>query len=192
MKISRALAIVGFSVVMLGAQNVFAADNFSTTINAFKKSQQAQQLFDKAYGYAVFPTVGKGAALIGATYAKGKMYRKGRMSGETTLVGLSLGPQLGGEAYSEMIFFKDKKAYDKFTRGGFDFDAKASVNAIAANAKAGTGSLASYASANTTGDTGVYDAGYDNGVAVLIRGKYGLMADASIGGQHFSFKPAKS
>jgi lipid-binding SYLF domain-containing protein len=189
MKKSTLLLIAGSIVMLVGSPNTFAAKDFSSTLDVFKESPQAKQLFEQAYGYAVFPTVGEGAAIIGATYGKGQLYQGHKLIGGVTLTGLSIGPQVGGDAYSEIIFFKDKDAFDTFTSGKYNFNAKASVNAVAASAQAETGKLGSYASANTTSDTGTYTAGYDDGVAVLVRGKNGLMAKASVGGQHFSFKP---
>jgi lipid-binding SYLF domain-containing protein len=192
MKKSYLFLIVGSLVMLVSSADTFAAKDFSSTIDVFKESPKANQLFEDAYGYAVFPTVGEGAAIIGATYGKGQLYQGDKLAGDVTLTGLSIGPQIGGDAFSEIIFFKDKDAYDKFASGKYNFNAKASVNAVAASAQVEAGELGTYASANTTSDTGAYTASYDDGVAVLVRGKNGLMAKASVGGQHFSVKPFHS
>jgi lipid-binding SYLF domain-containing protein len=127
--------------------------------------------FEKAYGYAVFPTVGKGGFGIGGAYGEGEVYRQGKFIGTTSLSQLTIGFQLGGQAYTEIIFFKDKRALDDFTSGNFEFNAQASAVAVTAGASA--------------------DADYDNGVAIFTLPKGGLMYEASVGGQKFSFEPAK-
>lgn len=168
------------------------ADKFSDTIGIYKKSPAVQPFFKSAYGYAVFPTIGKGGLGIGGAYGKGKVYRGGKVTGETSLIKATIGFQAGGQAFSEMIFFQDKRAYDEFTSGEFEFDAAASAVAITAGAQAqaGTGGAAAGASAGpATGSQA--GRGYTKGMAVFIHAKGGLMYEASIGGQKFSFKPNK-
>ena len=125
--------------------------------------------FKKAYGYAVFPTVGKGGMGIGGAYGKGEVYEQGVFIGTSSLTQLTIGWQLGGQAYSELVFFKDRAALDDFKRGNFELGAQASAVAATAGASA--------------------DASYDNGVAIFTLAKGGLMYEASIGGQKFSFEP---
>jgi len=127
--------------------------------------------FDKAYGYAIFPTVGKAGIGLGGAYGEGEVYRKGRYIGSATLTQISFGFQLGGQSYIETIFFKDKHALDEFTSGNFELGAQASAIAVTAGISA--------------------DADYDNGVAVFTLPKQGLMYEATIAGQKFSFEPAK-
>jgi lipid-binding SYLF domain-containing protein len=189
MKKSYTFLIPGLLAMSVGSSNAFAAKDFSSTLEVFKESPQAEQFLGDAYGYAVFPTVGEGAAVLGGAYGKGQLYQGDKLTGDVTLVGLSIGPQLGGDAYSEIIFFKNKQAYDKFTKGEYSFNAKASAIAVSASAQAEVGRLGSHASANTRSDIGAYTASYDDGVAVMVHGKKGLMANASLGAQHFSFKP---
>lgn len=123
--------------------------------------------FDEAYGYAVFPSVGKGAVGIGGAYGTGKVYEKSREIGTTKLTQVTIGFQLGGQAYREIIFFKDKNALDDFTSGNFEFSAQASAVALTAGV--------------------AKDAAYSDGVAVFTIEKGGLMYEAAIGGQKFSF-----
>lgn len=139
------------------------------TIANFKNHDPNLKLFfQKAHGYAVFPTVGKGGALyVGGAYGQGEVFKGGKLIGTTTLSQLTVGFQLGGQAYSELIFFKDKKALSDFTAGNFEFSAQASAVAVTAGASA--------------------DADYDNGVAIFTLAKGGLMYEASIGGQKFTF-----
>ncbi len=87
------------------AFSVFAGD-YDQTISVFRKSSAVQPFFNSAYGYAVFPTVGKGGIVVGGAYGKGRVYRQGDITGEVTLSKVSVGFQLGGQAFSEIIFFK--------------------------------------------------------------------------------------
>ncbi len=136
----------------------------------FKNSDPSMKVFfDKAYGFAIFPTVGKGGVGIGGAYGEGKVYGKGVLIGTSSLMQFTLGLQLGGQVYREIIFFEDKMALDLFKYGNFEFGAQAS--AVAATAGV---------SANTD---------YSNGVAIFTLAKNGLMFEASVGGQKFSFEP---
>lgn len=138
-------------------------------IAAFQeKDPELKTFFDKAYGYAVFPIVGKGGFFVGAAHGNGVVYQQGKVIGFSTLSQITLGLQFGGQAYSEIIFFKDKKALGQFTKGDFAFSAQAS--AVAANKGV---------AANVD---------YNSGVAVFTLAKGGLMYEASIGGQKFSFE----
>jgi lipid-binding SYLF domain-containing protein len=150
-------------------------------IAVFKKSEAVQPFFKSAYGYAVFPTIGKGG--IGGAYGEGQVYAGGKVTGTASLAKLSIGFQLGGQAFSQMIFFEDKRAFDEFTSGNFEFDATASAVAITAGvqAKAGTeGATVAQA-----------EIGYHKGMAVFVHAKGGLMYEAAIGGQKFSYKAKK-
>ena len=166
------------------------ADKYDDTIAVFKKSEAVQPFFKDSYGYAVFPTVGKAGIGIGGSYGTGQVYQGGKVTGETSLIKATIGFQLGGQAFSQMIFFQDKRAYDEFTSGEFEFDAAASAVAITAGvqAKAGTGGATASATAGPA--TGAQaKASYHKGMVVFIHAKGGLMYEASIGGQKFNFKP---
>lgn len=141
-------------------------------INRLKNRDPSLKLFfNKAHGYAIFPTVGKAGFGLGGAYGEGEVYRQGKFIGTSSLSQLTIGFQLGGQAYTEIIFFKDKHALDDFTSGNFEFNAQASAVAVTAGASA--------------------DADYDNGVAIFTMPKGGLMYEASVGGQKFSFDPAR-
>jgi lipid-binding SYLF domain-containing protein len=166
------------------------ADKFTDTIEIYKKSEAVKPLFKNAYGYVVFPTVGKGGLGIGGAYGKGQVYRGGKVTGEASLVKLSIGWQAGGQAFSQMIFFEDKRAYDEFTSGSFEFDASASAVAINAGAQAKAGTEGATAGASAGPATGKQaKASYHKGMAVFVHTKGGLMYEAAIGGQKFNFKP---
>ena len=120
------------------------------------------------------------------------MYRQGKVSGTSSLIKASIGFQAGGQAFSQIIFFQDKRAYGEFTSGEFAFDASASAVAITAGAQAQAGTKGATAGASAGPATGEQAArGYTKGMAVFIHAKGGLMYEASIGGQKFSFKPIK-
>lgn len=166
------------------------ADKFTDTIEIYKKSEAIQPFFKNAYGYAVFPTIGKGGIGIGGAYGKGQVYRGGTVTGETTLIKATIGFQLGGQAFSQMIFFEDKRAYEEFTSGSFEFDAAASAVAITAGVQAKAGTQGATAGASAGPATGKQaKVGYYKGMAVFVHAKGGLMYEAAIGGQKFSFKP---
>ena len=168
------------------------ADKYTDTINVFKKSQVVQPFFKNAYGYAVFPTVGKAGIGIGGSYGTGQVYKGGKVTGEVSLIKGSIGWQLGGQAFSQMIFFEDKRAYDEFTSGNFEFDATASAVAITAGAQASAGTEGASAGASAGPATGKQaKTSYHKGMVVFVHTKGGLMYEAAIGGQKFSFKPKK-
>ena len=166
------------------------ADKFTDTIDTYKKSEAVQPFFKKAYGYAVFPTIGKAGFGIGGSYGTGQVYQGGKVTGETSLIKATIGFQAGAQAFSEMIFFEDKRAYDEFTSGEFEFDAAASAVAITAGVQAKAGTEGATAGASAGPATGKQaQASYHKGMVVLVHTKGGLMYEAAIGGQKFNFKP---
>lgn len=184
------LLIVVVSALILS--NPAHADKFTDTINVFKKSEAVQPFFKNAYGYAVFPTIGKAGFVIGGSYGTGQVYKGGKVTGEVSVIKGSIGFQLGGQAFSQMIFFEDKRAYDEFTSGEFEFDASASAVAITAGAQAKAGTEGATAGASAGPATGVQaETNYHKGMAVFVHTKGGLMFEASIGGQKFNFKAKK-
>lgn len=166
-----------------------AAEDYSATINVFKSSPVAQPYFNGAYGYAVFPTIGKGGVGIGGAHGKGQVYRGNKVTGKTSMTQLTIGLQLGGQAFSQIIFFQDKRAYDEFTSGNFEFGAQATAVAITAGATAQAGTTGAAASATTGGTAGKQETSYYRGMAVFTHVKGGLMYEATLGGQKFNFKP---
>jgi lipid-binding SYLF domain-containing protein len=180
--------LITFTIVVALSGPVLA-DKFTDTIGVFKKSDAVQPFFKNAYGYAVFPTIGKGGLGVGGAYGKGQVYQGGKVTGEASLVKLSIGWQAGGQAFSQMIFFEDKRAYDEFTSGEFEFDASASAVAITAGVQAKAGTEGASAGASAGPATGKQaKASYHKGMAVFTHTKGGLMYEAAIGGQKFSFK----
>lgn len=137
-------------------------------IKAKDKDPALATWFDTAYAYAVFPKVGKGGIVIGGAHGKGLVIRGDKTVGKTSLSQITIGLQLGGQVYAEYIMFKDKTAFDHFTRGQFEMGAQVSAVALTFGASA--------------------DANYEKGVAVFTIAEGGLMYEASIGGQKFKYK----
>jgi lipid-binding SYLF domain-containing protein len=127
------------------------------------------EVLQKSHAYAVFPSVGKGAIGIGAAYGKGVYYENGVAIGYCDISQATIGFQLGGQAYTEMIVFATKEAADRFKSGNFAFDAQATAVALKSGASA--------------------NAKYSDGVAVFTMDEAGLMYEASVGGQKFSYLP---
>jgi lipid-binding SYLF domain-containing protein len=178
------------ATVGLMAAGAAWADPYSETIGVFQQAGESGSFFDKAYGYAVFPTVGKAGMGIGGLHGSGRVYEKGTHVGDTTVTALSIGFQLGGQAFSQIIFFEDEGALRSFTSGNFEFGANASAVAITAGAQAGTGTTGSSAGASGgKHDATTVGGSYRKGMAVFTVAKGGLMYEASIGGQKFSYKP---
>lgn len=165
-------------------------EDYSETIGMFKNNETASPYFGSAYGYAIFPTIGKGGIGIGGAHGKGQVYTGGGVTGFTSLTQITIGFQLGGQAYSQVIFFESKSAFDDFTSGNFEFDAQASAIAINASAQASTGTTGTTSSAGTGGDDAGKQAaaGYHHGMLIFVIGKGGLMYEASIGGQKFKYE----
>ncbi len=133
-----------------------------------KTDASMTKLFDNSYGYVIFPKIGKGAIIIGGSGGNGVVYEKGKTIGTAKMEQVSVGAQVGGESYREIIFFENKEALDKFKENNVEFSAQ--ISAVAAK---------SGASAN---------AKYANGVIVFTKDLSGLMAEAAVGGQKFKYK----
>jgi lipid-binding SYLF domain-containing protein len=167
------------------------ADEYSDTINIFRKAGESAKFFGSSYGYAVFPTIGKGGIVIGAAHGSGRVYQKGKYVGDASMTQITVGAQLGGQAYSQMIFFQNRHAFDEFTSGNFEFGAQASAVAITAGASAEAGTSGAAAGASGTKRHAKTAGEYYKGMAVFTVVKGGLMYEASIGGQKFSYKPKR-
>ena len=144
--------------------------NFKTieALKKFKRIRRLKPYFKEAAGYAVFPNIAKAGLGIGGARGNGEVFEDGKVIGSTTVTQLSFGFQLGGQAFSQIIFFQNKRDIDRFTDGNFEFGASASAALITEGANASVD--------------------YTNGVAVMTFSKGGLMYEASIGGQKFTFK----
>jgi len=164
------------------------ADEYADTIKLFRGAGASAALFDSSYGYAVFPTIGKGGVVLGAAHGSGRVYVRGKHVGDTSMTQLTVGPQLGGQAYSQIIFFQDKRAFEDFTSGNFELGAQASAVAITAGASAQAGTGGAGAGASGTPSHAKSASHYHGGMAIFTIAKGGLMYEASVGGQKFSYR----
>lgn len=166
-----------------------SVEDYSKTINEYKSNPTAAPYFDTAAGYAVLPNIGKGGVGLGAAHGKGQVYKDGEVTGFVTMNQVSFGLQLGGQAYSQVIFFEDQRAYDDFISGNFEFDAQASAVAITASAQASAGTTGNAASAGPGGSAGNQaSTDYYKGMKIFVIGKGGLMYQAAVAGQKYKFK----
>jgi lipid-binding SYLF domain-containing protein len=137
---------------------------------AFLEADEGLQVFfDQAYAYAVYPSIGKAAFIVGGAHGKGIVFRGGSAIGQTEMTQATVGLQLGGQSYSELIFFQNEDSFNRFTEGNFELAAQASAVAVKQGASAGVA--------------------YDAGVAVFTMTRGGAMVEASVGGQAFKYKP---
>ena len=181
--------ISGFALLLLLPMSLAWADEYTDAINVFRNAGESGKLLDTAYGYAVFPTIGKGGVGIGGAYGKGRVYAKGKYIGDTSVTQVSVGFQLGGQAYSEIVLFQDENALKEFTSGNFEFAADA--NAVAITASAGAKATTSGSSTGVSGgqNDATTSGKYRKGRATFTVAKGGLMYEASIGGQKFNYTP---
>jgi lipid-binding SYLF domain-containing protein len=168
--------------------SVAFADSYSDTITLFKNANQSAGYFAKSYGYAVLPTIGKAGLGVGGAFGKGRVYRQGKLIGDVSMSQLSVGFQAGGQSYSQMIFFENKDALDKFTSGNFEFGANAGVIAITASASGSAGTSGASGAASTGKHDATNASEYHDGMVVFTIAKGGLMYEASVSGQKFSYK----
>lgn len=158
------LILLVFSIGSYAQKDV--SDKSADAIKELKKTNdKINKYFSSAYGYAVFPSIGKGGLGIGAAAGNGTIYRGGAIVGDCKMSQVTIGFQAGGQAYSEIIFFKDKNAFDRFTGDKFEFAAQASAVAVTA--------------------TAAFDVDYRDGILIFTHAKGGLMYEASVGGQKF-------
>ena len=147
-----------------GEKNALAA------IAEFKNADPSiETFFNTAYGYTIFPGITKGAVGIGGAGGDGTVFQGGEAIGSSSMSQVTIGLQLGGQTYREAIFFKDKTALDNFKQGNYEMAAEASAVAVKTGA--------------------AKNVGYSNGVAIFTMAKGGLMFEASVGGQKFSYEP---
>ncbi len=169
--VSGLVLLSGCATAPTSAEDKAALNRDIATALAKAKAQDPslQAFLNKAYGYAIFPAVGKGAAGVGGAYGRGEVYERGKKIGYCDLSQATVGLALGGQKYTEIIAFEQKAALDDFKNGNLKFAAQATGTAL----KAGAGA----------------NAKFTNGVSVLTANEEGLMGEASVGGQTFSFQP---
>jgi len=163
-----------FAPYFLSAQyNPKSLERAEETIETFKENNaKLENYFTDAYGYIVFPSIAKGGLGIGAAYGVGTVYELGNHIGKAKLTQISIGFQLGGQDYSQLVFFETEDDFKRFKKNKIELSAQASAVAITKGASA--------------------DLAFHEGIAVFTKTKGGLMYEASIAGQKLKFKPYKS
>jgi lipid-binding SYLF domain-containing protein len=164
--------------------------DYTAAIEEFRGIAAVAPYFASAYGYAVWPRIVRGGLGVGAARGKGQVYRNGTLAGVSTVTDVSVGFQAGGQAYKQIIFFEDQRAYDEFTSGEFQFDASAAAVAVTASAQAKAGTSGAQASSGVGGGPESATAtGYVRGLQTFTMATGGLMYQAAIAGQKYTFEP---
>ena len=159
-----AILFMAFSFTAFAQKDV--SEKSKEAIAEFKKTNdKITKYFNSAYGYAVFPSIGKGGLGVGGATGNGTVYKGGAIVGDCKMSQVTIGFQAGGQAYSEVIFFEDADAFNRFTGDKFEFSAQASAVAVTAGAS--------------------FDVDYRDGILIFTQTKGGLMYEASVGGQKF-------
>jgi lipid-binding SYLF domain-containing protein len=184
----RPLVLLSGLMLLLGFA-LAHADEYTDTIALFRNSTESAAFFNSSYGYAVFPTIGKGGLVVGAAHGNGRVYRHGKYVGDTSMTQLSVGAQAGGQAYSQIIFFENEAAFREFTNGNFEFGADANAVVITAAAGATAGTTGASAGASATKRDAKNVGTYYKGMAVFTIVKGGAMYQAVLAGQKFSYTP---
>jgi len=172
-KLMMAATAISLSVLQPGVlhaqdKDKIMQDSKEARTSFVKTDPSMQQLFSKSHAYVIFPNIGKGGLVVGGAGGNGTVYQNGKAIGTANMVQATIGAQAGGQAYREVIFFENKEALDRFKDNKFEFSGQVSAVAV---------------------KSGVSDnAKYREGVSVFTEEKGGLMAEASVGGQKFTYK----
>lgn len=166
-----ALGIIGCSTEPKGEakQDALGADVKAAIAEMEVVDPGVKELLNKSYAYAIFPSIGKGGLIVGGAYGKGEVYEKGSMIGFSDVTQASIGLQAGGQSYKEIVIFENSEALARFKSGKLKFSADASAVALKSGAAAA--------------------AKFQDGVAVITHPNGGLMFEASVGGQSFTYLP---
>jgi lipid-binding SYLF domain-containing protein len=187
MRVLRFMVVLALFAVPISS--ALAGDDYAEATQVFKNAGESGKFFKSAYGYAIFPNIGKGGFVVGGAHGDGRVYAGGKHVGDVSMTQISVGAQLGGQVFSEIVFFQDKRSFDEFTNSNYEFSAEASAVAItaAANATASTGGSSVGASGGK--NDAVTEGDWHKGMAIFTVAKGGLMYQAAVGGQKFSYKP---
>lgn len=183
----RALSLLA-GVMLVLATAASLADEYTDAAARFRNAGQSSAFFAKSYGYAIFPSIGKGGLIVGGGRGTGRVYVHEVYVGDSTMTQLSVGFQAGGQAYSQIIFFEDERAFNEFTSGNFEFGADASAVAITAGAGASAGTTGGATANASGGQNDARTAGkFYKGFAVFTIVKAGAMVEAAVAGQKFTY-----
>jgi lipid-binding SYLF domain-containing protein len=175
------MALVSFATILAGCATAPVTeeaqanlhDETQAAINRFQRADPGLKDFlGKAYGYVMFPDIGKGGVIVGGGYGKGEVYEQGKLVGYADIAQATVGAQVGGASFAELIAFEHKEAMDKFKNSNLQLTANANAVALKAGAAA--------------------TARFTEGIAIFTMPNGGLMAEASVGGQQFKFLPVET
>jgi len=147
------------------------ADCQAAIVKFESSDSNLKRWFNTAQGYVVFPSVGKAGLVVGGAHGKGQVYEQHHLIGYSTITQGTVGLQIGAEVFAEVIFFKDKTALDAFREGNWEAGAQATAVAVKQGASA--------------------NASYGKGVKIFTLVDGGLMAEAAVGGQKFTYEARK-
>ena len=182
MKLLNLFRFVALSIFFIASP--LRADDaaYTQALENFRDQSATAPFFAESVAYALFPTIG--------AFGKGRAYRGGQYVGNVSMGQITIGFQLGGQAYSEIIFFQNNKIFDEFTDGDFEFGADVSAVALTAGAQASVSTKGATSSAGTSAEnTDKSSANWYRGMSVFTLAKGGLMYQAAIGGQGFDYSP---
>lgn len=147
-------------------------DDVQSALNRFKRDDPGLDDFltQHSVGYLMFPSIGKAGALLGGAYGEGELFEGDQLVGYADVSQASLGLQLGGQTYSELLVFGTADALNRLKEKKLQLGANASAVAL------------------SDGASGA--ARFQNGVVVFTQAKGGLMFEASLAGQRFTFTPS--
>ncbi len=177
-----------FFAFSAGAVNA-QGNSYENTIKMFREIPAVAKFFNNSYGYAVFPIIGKAGYVVGGSYGKGQVYLGDKITGRSEIFEGSIGFQIGAQAFSQIIFFQDRRAYSDFISGNFEFDVTAQAVAVTAGVGAQAGTTGASAGASAGPRSGIQaETQYVKGMSTFVHAKGGFMAEASVGGQKFTFE----
>jgi lipid-binding SYLF domain-containing protein len=161
---------------------------YAAAFKKFSETPQIAAMLAESYGWALFPTIGKGGFFVGGAFGNGRVYVGGKHVGNSSMAQATIGFQLGGTAFSQIVLFKNRDAFEEFTSGKFTFGAEASAVAINAGAQARANTAGTSTSASDPAPGGAAKGSWTGGMATFVFAKGGLMYEASIGGQAFDYE----
>lgn len=187
----KALSLSFLLSVLTLVSPAVAASPYADAIRSFSNAGQTADYFKTAYGYVIFPTIGKGGLVVGGAHGEGRVFIDSKHVGNATMTQITAGAQIGGQAFSQIIFFENEQAFKYFSSESFEFSAQATAVAITAgaSAQANTGGGAVVGISGGRNDAKVASAGYRKGLAVFTIAKGGFMVEAALGGQKFTYTP---
>lgn len=177
-----------FFFICIFATNSWS-DEFEDTVQMFTDAGIGE-MFDSAYGYALFPTIGKAGFVVGGALGKGRVYEQKKYIGDVVMGQATVGLQVGASGFSQVVFFEDQRALHEFTSGNFEFGAE--ISAVALTAAAGATASTAGSSATASGgknNAATVSPGYNKGMATFTIEKGGAMLAVNVGGQNFKYTP---